>query len=205
MVNAILHGNVGYGEGIDALEAPDVVTVLVRVRAALVMGVDAADAAEVVLGRVGVELVALEVFCTLHDAEPGKKHGSHNCSLATADRAVAPPWALDAVGKIKLQLHGAAVARGAVRGLDGDAANFLKHVQFSFALTKSNLVRGPHPRRVHRAIEPHHGIHAATRAERSLVLIVAIAQRFDGAGRKLRKAVVASGYIARQQLLAVHG
>jgi hypothetical protein len=205
MVNPILHGNVGYGEGVDAFQTPDVEPVLMRIRAALVMGVDAADAAEVVLGGVGVELVELEVFFTLYQAESGQEHRSYHRSFSPADRTVAPPWALNAIGQVKLQLHGTAVARGAVLGLDGDAANFLQHVQFSFALTKSNLVCGPHPRCIHRAIEPDHGIHAATRAERSLVLIVAIAPRFDGAGRKLRKAVVASGYIARQQLLAVHG
>jgi len=127
MVNAILHGNVGYGEGVDAFQTPDVEPVLMRIRAALVMGINAADAAEVVLGCVGIELVELEVFFTLYQTKPGQEHRSHNCSLATADRTVAPPWVLNAIGKIKLQLHGAAVARGAVLGLDGDAADFLQH------------------------------------------------------------------------------
>jgi hypothetical protein len=164
MVNPVFHRNVGYGEGINALQAPDVEAVLVGVRAALVVRMDSADAAELVLGGVGVEFVALEMLYPLHDTKPGERHRSHHRPFAPADRAVTPPWALDAVGKIKLQLHGAAVARGAVLGLDGDAANFLQHVQFTLALTKSNLVRGPNPRRIHRAIEPHHGIHSATRA-----------------------------------------
>jgi hypothetical protein len=97
------------------------------------------------------------------------------------------------------------VARGAVLGLDGDAANFLQHVQFTLALTKSNLVRGPNLRRIHWAIEAHHGIHSATRAERGLILIIAIAPFVDGAGRKFREAVVAGRHIACEQLLAVQG
>lgn len=169
------------------------------------MGVDAADAAEVVLGRVRVELVELEAFFTLYQAKSGQEHRSYHRSFSPADRAVAPPWTLNAVGKIKLQLHGAAVARGAVRGLDGDAVNFLKHVQFSFALARSNLVRGPHPRRIHWAIEPHHGIHAATRAERGLILIIAITPFIRGARRKFREAVVAGRHIACEQLLAMQG
>src|SRR3546814_1115072 len=65
---------VGNGKGIDPLQAADVVSVLLRVGPAPMMGVDATGAAEVVLGSIGVELVEPEMLRTSHDAKPGQRH-----------------------------------------------------------------------------------------------------------------------------------
>src|SRR3546814_5550683 len=91
------------------------------------MGVDATGAAEVVLGSIGVELVEPEMLRTSHDAKPGQRHRRDDRTLAATDGTVAAPGIHDAVRQVELQFHGAAVARGAVPGLDGDAPNFLEH------------------------------------------------------------------------------
>ncbi len=49
----------------EAFEAGNVDAKLMRIRAALVMGVDAADRAEMMLGRPGIEAVGRELVLTL--------------------------------------------------------------------------------------------------------------------------------------------
>src|SRR3546814_5204238 len=127
MVDPVLHRHVGNGKGIYSLQAADVVSVLLRVGPAPMMGVDATGAAEVVPGRVGVELVEPEMLRTSHDAKPRQRYRRHDRALPTTDGAVEAPGIHDAVRQDKLQFHGAAVATGAVPGLDGDATNFLEH------------------------------------------------------------------------------
>ena len=45
MMHPVIDWHIGYQEGIDAFKAANVVTVLIRKRAALMVGVDAADTA----------------------------------------------------------------------------------------------------------------------------------------------------------------
>lgn len=68
MMHAVLYGDVRNKVRIDPLQAPDVVTVLLWIGSPLVVRVDPAAGAEIVLGRVGVELVELEVPGTPDDA-----------------------------------------------------------------------------------------------------------------------------------------
>ena len=53
--------------GIYAIENGDVDAVFVRVRPALVVGIDAAGSAKPVFGGVGVELIKRQIFRTLND------------------------------------------------------------------------------------------------------------------------------------------
>ena len=69
MVNAVIGWDVRDGERIDTFQAANVVPVLRGIGAALVMRVDAAVEAEVVLCRVGIELVELQMLRTLEDAD----------------------------------------------------------------------------------------------------------------------------------------
>src|SRR3546814_8490924 len=91
MVDPVLHRHVGNGKGIDSLQAADVVSVLLRVGPAPMMGVDATGAAEVVPGRVGVELVEPEMLRTSHDAKPGQRYRRDDRALATTEGEVAAP------------------------------------------------------------------------------------------------------------------
>jgi hypothetical protein len=65
MVDAVIDWNVLDEERVDSLQTTDVVPILIRERSALVVGVDAAVGAKVVLGNVGVELVELEYLLPL--------------------------------------------------------------------------------------------------------------------------------------------
>ena len=60
--------------GIDPLEAAHVVPILIRKGAPLVMRVDAAVRAEVVLGDSGIELVQLEMLVPLDDGDAAQGH-----------------------------------------------------------------------------------------------------------------------------------
>ena len=126
---AVLCGDVGNSVRIDPLQAPDVVTVLLGIGAPLVVSVDPAVGAEVVLGCVGIELVELEVLSTLDDAQSAQGHRGNNCSLATADGAIAASWINDPVREVKLQYHCAAMASGSMLGLDGNATDLFKHAE----------------------------------------------------------------------------
>lgn len=96
-MNAVISGYIGDIEGVDAFKTADVVSVLVRAGTALVMGIDAAVGAEVVLGGVGIELIKLQVFFALDDADAIQGHGCDNRALAPAYGAIATSGADDAV------------------------------------------------------------------------------------------------------------
>jgi len=57
MINAIIGRNIIDQEGIDAFEATDVVTILLRIGSPLMMRIYAADRAEIMLRGKGIELI----------------------------------------------------------------------------------------------------------------------------------------------------
>ena len=62
MVHSIIGGNVLDLEGIDTLQAGHINGKLLGIRATLVVGVNAASVAEEMPGRVGIELIELQVI-----------------------------------------------------------------------------------------------------------------------------------------------
>jgi hypothetical protein len=109
MVDAIVDRHLRQEEGVDALQAPNVVAVLAWEGASLVVRVDAADGAEVVLGHVGVELVQLEVLLSLENPDSAQWHRGHNRAFASADGAVAASWIDDSIWKIEFKDNRTAV------------------------------------------------------------------------------------------------
>src|SRR5690606_15187903 len=87
---------------------------LTRIGAAAVMGVDAAHPAEIVLGHVGVELVAPQVLASAHDFQPVFGHAGGDGAAPAAHRAVAAARIDDAIGQVQAQFDRAAVAGGGV-------------------------------------------------------------------------------------------
>ena len=69
MIHAVEDRNVRNVERIDALKAAHIVGILLRIRAPLMVGMDAAHTAEIMLRSPGVELVELQAIVTLHDAQ----------------------------------------------------------------------------------------------------------------------------------------
>ena len=129
MVDAVIGWNIRDCKRVNALQAANVVAVLVWVGAALMMSVDATVATEIVLCDARIELIELQVLCALEDTDAAQSHGSDNRAFAPADGAVAAAWADDAVWQVELQLHRATVTGSAMFGLNLDAANFPEHRQ----------------------------------------------------------------------------
>ena len=127
MVHAILHRHVGDVVWIDAFQAPDVVAELVRVGAALVMGIDAAVAAEIVPGDAGVELVQPQHVLPANHPQAIKRYRGDHRALAPADRAIAAARIDHAIGQLQFELDRTAMTGGAVHGPDRGAADFLQH------------------------------------------------------------------------------
>lgn len=119
MIDPVIDRNIRDIKRIHALKAADVVPVLLGAGSPLVMGMNAADGAEIVPGCVRVELVDAELLGTLDDVQPAQRYGSHDDAATPTIRAVAPPRVHDAVRQAEQQLDGAAVAGGAVLSLDG--------------------------------------------------------------------------------------
>ena len=107
------------GRQIDAFDARQVESVLVRRAATLVMRVDAADAAEPVLGDLRVPLVQAELVLATRDAQPVHGDARHDGAPATAHGAVATAYVLVAVDQVNLELYGHAMA-GSLDGLLSD-------------------------------------------------------------------------------------
>lgn len=78
-------------------------------RAAMVMCVDPADFAKVMLGAVCVECVGREGIMAFDNLEILDIDGNHNRPPPRAHRTVTPPCCAHAVGKVQAQLHRAAV------------------------------------------------------------------------------------------------
>ena len=90
-------------ERIDPFKATDVVTILIRIRTTLMMGIDAAVGAEVVLRHLRVELVDLERLLALDDIDPRQSDRSDDRAFPTADGAIATTGVDDAIGQFKFK------------------------------------------------------------------------------------------------------
>jgi len=87
---------------IDTLQATNVVPILIRKRAPLMMGVDPTRTAKLMFGYEGVELVAPKIFFPLDDTNPVWGDRCHDCAFTAADRAIAAPRIDDAVREFEL-------------------------------------------------------------------------------------------------------
>ncbi len=98
MINPIIHRYSLNQKGIYAFQASDVVTILIRVRAALVVCVDAALGAKIVLRCICVELIKRQEFSALHDFNLIQLDGGNHRAFSAADRTVAASGVNNAVG-----------------------------------------------------------------------------------------------------------
>ncbi|HEY2808496.1 MAG TPA: hypothetical protein VGI91_06850 [Steroidobacteraceae bacterium] len=110
MMNPIARRNGAKVEWVYAVKASHVVTVLVRVRSTLMVRVDAAGRAKVVLGSVCIELIEPQFSLTLNNSNPRQRHGRNYRTLSAANRTVTAMGLDDAVWQGKFQLYSAAVA-----------------------------------------------------------------------------------------------
>ena len=114
-------------EWIDALQTSHVVPILTRIRTPLMMGVDAAMAAEIVLGRARIELVEPKRFGASDNANARQRNRGYDCAPPPTHRAIASPWIDNAVGKIQLEHDRPAMTGQPVLRLDLSCANDPDH------------------------------------------------------------------------------
>src|SRR5256885_2270299 len=93
-----------------SLETRHIDAELVGVRAALVVGVDPANTAEMMFGDAGVEAVGRELVFALRDLEGIWRRRNRDGAAHAADRAGAAPRRGEAFGQRRRELHRAAVA-----------------------------------------------------------------------------------------------
>lgn len=128
MIDTVEDRNRSKVKRIDALEASYVVPELLGVAATLMVGVNATDRAEIVLGCHGIELIEAQLIAAAHDSKVGEWNRCHNGASATTDGAVTAPRIDYAVRQVKLQLDSAAVARRSVALKDLGATDDLNHL-----------------------------------------------------------------------------
>jgi hypothetical protein len=92
------------------LQAGNVDAILLRIRSPLMMGVDPALRAEIVLGRVRVELIKRQQIFAGQDRDVSKIGRYRNGATHTADRAIATARGIQAVSQTDMKAHRATVA-----------------------------------------------------------------------------------------------
>jgi hypothetical protein len=110
MGHAIHDLNLWKIEGADALDTGDVDAELVGVRAALMMGVDAAGLAEIVFRRAGVELVERQIVFALNELDIRKLRRHRGRTAHPAIGTGAAPDRIELVRQPKPEPDGAAMA-----------------------------------------------------------------------------------------------
>lgn len=91
MIDAIICRNASNLERIDSNQAGHIETILAGIGPPLMVCIDAALRAKVVLRRSGVELIKLQVLFTPKDSYSRKRNRCCDCSPATTERAVTSP------------------------------------------------------------------------------------------------------------------
>lgn len=105
-------------KGIDAVQAANIEAVLRGIRPALVVGIDPALGAEVMLRGLGGELIQPKQLLPLQYPQSGQRNRGDHSTFAPANAAVASSRVDDAVRQIQLQHDGTAVAGRLVPRLD---------------------------------------------------------------------------------------
>jgi len=73
MINTIIGRNIIDQEGIDILKATDVITILLRIGSPLMMRINAADRAEIMLRGKCIELIKAQNIFALDDFDSGQR------------------------------------------------------------------------------------------------------------------------------------
>ena len=89
MIDAVVNGHLLHIERVEILQAPHVETVLARIKATLVVGVDAARRAEEVLRRVRFELIDAKGVRTFRDSKAADRYCRDHSPTSPAHRTVA--------------------------------------------------------------------------------------------------------------------
>lgn len=131
MIHTIIGRHIRNIERIDPFQTPHIESVLFWIGPPLMMRIDAAVRAKIMLRRMRIELIELQMLRTFDYAYSTQRHRRDHGALAPANGAIASPGIDDAIRKIELQLHPPAMARCAVLGPNLYPTYFLEHVGLS--------------------------------------------------------------------------
>jgi hypothetical protein len=109
MILAVQDGNVFENQGIDTFQACDIERVQIRIRPPLMMGVDATPGAEIVPGRVCIELIKAQYLFAFIDRQILESGGGHDRAAPPAHRAVTTTWLDQSILEPHGELDAAAV------------------------------------------------------------------------------------------------
>ena len=131
MVNTIRCGYFSKSKWIDTFKAADVVGENAWIGATLMVGIYAADFAEIVFGRMCIELIQGEQLFTLKDAQTGDRNRRANGTTTTADRTIATPWVFDSIRQAQLNNNPATMANYSVDRTDLNVPDSFEICHFS--------------------------------------------------------------------------
>jgi hypothetical protein len=109
VLHAVHHRHLGEIEGADAFQTRNVDTVLMRIRAALVMCVDTALRAKEMLGFAGIETIAGQFVLAPDDAQTVQGGGHGDRATHPAIGAGASPNGVESITELNLELDRAAM------------------------------------------------------------------------------------------------
>lgn len=134
MVNTIRCGYFSKSKWIDTFKAADVVGENAWIGATLMVGIYAADFAEIVFGHMCIELIQGKQLFTLKDAQTGDRNRRANCATTTADRTIATPRVFDSVRQAQLNNNPATMANCSVDRTDLNVPDSFEICHFSVNL-----------------------------------------------------------------------
>ena len=127
MLDAIACRYLGNIERVHIFEASNVVAVLVGIGATLMMRIDSAVGAEVMLRGHRVELIQPKNLVALQDSQSRQGHRSYDRPFSSTYRAIAAVRIDDAVWQVKFNDYSSAVTASPVLLTNGGGANVLNH------------------------------------------------------------------------------
>ena len=110
MIDTVYHGYLAKFERVDPFEACDIETVLLRIGAALVMGIDSTGRTEIVPRCTGVKLVKGQEILTAGHFQAVKGDRCHYGAPSPAHGAVAAAKIFQPIGQDQLQFNSGTVA-----------------------------------------------------------------------------------------------
>lgn len=114
MIYTIKNRHISKIERIHTLKTPDIKAILVRVGAALVVCMNAADRTKVMPGEMSIELVERKDILTLDHSEAIQGYRATDIAFAAADRTIAAAGVFNAVGQMEFEYHSTTVTTGPV-------------------------------------------------------------------------------------------
>ena len=105
MIDSVHYRDIFKVRWFEAFKASDVVPKLLRVGAALMVGINSANRAKIMSGRHRVELIHAELVGALFDNQPVKRDRGNDNTTHAAHGTIAAARALNSIGKNEFQLH----------------------------------------------------------------------------------------------------